>query len=367
MCGPAKDQVMAVDQSARCCSSKAEASVTGEPGISTPTDKNNDDNQKTKDSCGQVLLPDDCCASKNKDIKSCEEMDKGCGSSVSKDGCCDDEITMKEDEGCEDGCCNMDGAFGKDKEMEDGCCPSSIQQETTEENTTCKSACCGHVVVEPIKAGCGTDKETKRTTTTDLQPSSGCCAPKDNNMNAPCASTKNKVQSCTVPDEAAVEAPIPKPGCCSKVPLLNIEEPSPCSPSTKHKPSGCCSTVPQVIQSPKKGCCGPKSITSESPLQEGKTSGCCSTTQPSKNDDGACDTKSPDDDGCCSPAKEAVVCNTKSCCTVDSPVRPEKGYSSKGPRKGKSEQASKSKSSKPKSRAASLGELFFQLQKADMS
>lgn len=263
----------------------------------------------------------------------------------------------------------MDDTFEKAKEMEDGCRPSSTQQETTEEYTTCKSACCGPVVVKPIEVLCGTDEKTDQTEQTVITASgssSGCCS-SHNKINTVCASTKNSSQSCAVPDEAAIEAPIPKTGCCSKVPLLNIEEPSPCSPSTKHKPSGCCSTVPQVIQSPKKGCCGPKSITSESPLQEGKTSGCCSTTQLSKNDDGACDTKSPDDDGCCSPTKDEVVCSTKACCTGDSLVRPEKGCCSKGLRKGTPGQASKLKSSKSKLRAASLGELVFQIQLAGKS
>jgi len=367
MCGPAKEPEMVLNQSARCCSSKVEACVTGEPDISTLTDKNNDDNQEIKDSCGQVLIPDDCCASKNKVIKPSEETDKGCESSVSKDdcrdGCCDDEITMDEDEGCEDGCCSMDDTFEKDEGMEDGCCPSSLQQETAEEDTSCKSACCGPVVVKPIEVVCGTDKKTDQTEQTVIiasGSSSGCCS-SQNKGDTICASTKNSSKSCAVPDEAAVKAPIPKTGCCSKVPLLNTEKPSCCSSITREEPSGCCPTVPQVIQSPKKGCRGPKSITSESPLQEGKTSGCCSTTQPSKNDNGACDTKSSDADSRCSPAKDEVVCSTKACCTGDSPVQSEKGCCSKGSRKGKSEQASKSKSSKSKSRAASLGAFTLQI------
>jgi hypothetical protein len=369
MCRPAKDQVATVvDEPCGCCSSKVEACSTGVLDNSTlANNDNNDSNQDTKDSPGQVLPQSGCCNSKDKHIKVCEEMDKGCGSSGSKDdckdGCCDDENPENEDEGCEDGCCSVDDTLEKDKEMEDGCCSSTLQQETFEDDTTCKSACCGSIDVRPIEAGCGIKEETKPTSMTDLQPSSGCCSPRDNKLNAACASAKTNIKPCSTTGETTCEAGTPKPACCSKVPLPNTEKPSSCSISKKDKPPGCCSAISQVIEPPKKGCCGPKSVSTDRPWREGKTSACCSTSGLTGNDDGACcDTKSPNDAGCCSSPKDEVGCGIKSCCTGDSPVKSEKGCCSKGPRKGKIGQSSKSKS-----RAASLGAFTLQLQHAKMS
>jgi hypothetical protein len=367
MCGPAKDQeAIVVDEPCGCCTSKVEACATGQPDHWThPDNAKNHHNQEIKDSPGQVLTQSACCDSKAKDIKVCEETDNGCGPSVSKDdckdGCCDDKNSTNEDDGCLDRCCSVDDIFGKLKEMEDGCCSSTLQQVTFGDNTTWKSACGGSIVVKPIEAGCRIEEETNSTIVTDFGSSAGCCSPQ-NKVNAVCASTKNNYKSCTNPCPTIPRSDTPKAGCYSKVPLPNTDKTCSIPTSTNFKPSGCCSPIPQVIEPPKKGCCGPETITTDAPLQEGKTSGCCSTTGLTRNDDGACDTKPPNDAGCCSSPKDEVGCGTKSCCTGDSPVKSEKGCCPKRPRKGKIGQSSKSKS-----RATSLGAFTLQLQHAEMS
>jgi hypothetical protein len=366
MCGPAKDQeATVVDEPCGCCSSKVEACSTGVLDNSTlANNDNNDSNQDTKDSPDQVLPQITCGDSKNKDVQVCgdDQMDRG--SPTSKDackvGCCDDKKIMNEDDGCQDGCCSADDTSEEAKELEDGCCSSVIQQETVEDDATCKSACYGPNVDRPIEAGCGIEKDLKPTNVINLPSSSGCCSSQEK-VNTVCSSTKNRSKSCTVPDKAAIEAPIPKTGCCSKVPLPNTDQTCYIPTSTNVKPSGCCPTIPQVIESLKKGCCGPQPVSTDTPWREGKTSGCCSTSSLTGNDDGPCDTKSPNDAGCCSSRKNEVGCGTKSCCTGDTPVKSEKGCCSKIPRKGKTGQVSKSKSSKPKSRAASLGASDLQL------
>jgi len=368
MCGPAKDQETTVfDEPCRCCTSKVGSCATGQPDNWThPDNAKNYHNQETKHSSGQVLPQSTCCDSKDKDIKKCEETDKVCGSSGSeddcKDGCCDDKNTVNEDEGRKDECCSADNVEG----LEVGISSETIQQVTSGKDTTCKSACCGSSVVGPIEAGCRIEEETNSTYITDFGSSSGCCSTQ-NKINTVCASTKSNSQSCTTPaDEAATAAPALRSGCCPTVPQPNTEKSSSCTTSKKTKTSARCSDIRQVLASPKKGCCGPKSVSTDTHSQEGKTSGCCSTRQSAKNDDGACDNDSPDDSVCCSPTKD-LSCSTEACCTGDSPVQSEKGCCSKGPRKGTSEQPFKSKSSKSKSRAASLGELLFQHQKTDVS
>jgi hypothetical protein len=368
MCGAAKDQeATVVDEPCGCCSSKVERCATGVLDNSTLADNDsNDCNQDTKDPPVQVATQSTCCDSRrNKAIKACEETDKGWQSSVSKDdckdGCCDDENSANEDDGCEDGCCSVDDTCEKDKESQTGCCSSTNKQETFGDDTTCKRACCGSIVVKPIEAGCGNEEETNSTIITHFGSSSGCCSTQ-NKVDTVCASTKNNSQSCTIPaDLAATAAPTPRSDCCSTVPRLSTEKTSVCSDSKKDQASGSCPTILQVIKPPKKGCCGPEAITAVSPLPRQGTSGTCSATQLSKNGDGCCDAESPDDAGCSSPTKDQDVRGTKSCCTGDSPIQSENGCCSEIPRKGKTGQVSKSKSSKSKSRAASLGASDLQL------
>jgi hypothetical protein len=328
------------------CSNKVKARATGVPDDSTFADNSNYDyNQSTKDSCGRLLPQSACCASDNNDIKVCGDTDTCCGSPISKDackdGCCDDKNTIPDVEGCADDCCDEDDVVDRAEALEAGCSSTTIQQEKLEDDTTCKSACCGPIVVKPLEAGYGTEKSTNRTITAAFGSSSGCCSPQ-HKVNYVPAPTKNDDKSCTSLCPPSFESNTPKAGCCN---------------SMKDQPSGCYPTIPQAIEPTKKGCCGPKSDMMDTLLQEGKSSGCCSTAEISKDGDGCCDTKSSDEGGCCSPAKYVVVCSKKACCTGDSPVKPEKGCCSSGPRKGKSEQASKSKWAKSKSRAASLGSL----------
>jgi hypothetical protein len=370
MCGPAKDQeATVVDETCVCCSGKVGACATARPDNWTRPDyAENDGVQVTEDPCGQVSPPIDCSNEKNKGIKVCGDSGVDRETAMPKVdckvGCCDDTNTTNEDNGCQDGCCSVDDTFDRDREMEDGCCPSSNGDDTSVD--TCRSACCGPIIDDSIVAGCGIEKDPKPTNVIDLPSSSACCSSQEK-VNTVCSSTKNSIRSCTVPDETAIEASIPKSGCCSKVPLPNTDQTCSIPTSTNVKPSGCCSAIPQVIVPPKMGRCGLKTVSTNTPLQEGKTSGCCSTTGLTRNDDGACDTKFPNDAGCCSSPKDEVGCGTKSCCTGDTPVKSEKGCCSKGPRKGKTGQASKSKSSKSKTRAASLGAFTLQLQHAEMS
>jgi len=213
-----------------------------------------------------------------------------------------------------------------------------------------------------MKVGCGIDKGNGRPNEIGVPPSSGCCSArddsKDDNINAACASAKTNIKRCTIRGAPTPEPDAPKAGCCSEVPLPNVGKMSSCSTPTKFKASGCRSTIPEVKEASKKGCCGVKSTTTETPVQKGKTSGCCSTTVFARNDDEVYDIKSPDVAGCCSPAKDEVVSSTESCYPGRSPAlsETEKGCCSKPPQQGKLEQNQKSKSSKSKSRAASLGE-----------
>jgi len=364
MCDSAKDEVPVTNQSVRCCSSKAEGCATGRPDNSTSVNNiNNDNNQEPKNSCGQVSPPDDCCSSKSKNITTSPDAASNRESPISKadceDGCCDARFTVNGDDGCRDECCESEDSVQGEEGFGDGCCPSN---ETSNDESDCKSACCGPVVGKPIKVGCGIDKGNDRTTEIGVLPSSGCCSPRDDSEDddlvAACGSAKTKIKRCTTPGATTPELDTPKAACCSEVPLPSAEKQSCCPRSTRVQASGCYSTIPEVKDISKQGCCGVKSTTTGTPSQQGKTSGCCSTTGPASNDKEACDIKSPDDTGYCSMAADEVVYSTTSCCPGSSPASSKigQGCCSKPPQQGKLGQNQKSKSSKSKSRGASLGE-----------
>jgi len=354
------------NQSVRCCSSKADGCATGRPDNSTSVNNiNNDNNQEPKNSCGQVSPPDDCCSSKSKNITTSPDAASNRESPISKadgeDGCRDARFTVNGDDGCRDECCESEDSVQGEEGFGDGCCPSN---ETSNDESDCKSACCGPVVGKPIKVGCGIDKGNDRTTEIGVPPSSGCCSPrddsKDDNLNAACASAKTNIKR--MPGATTPEPDAPKAGCCPEVPLQDVGDVSCCAKPTKVKASDCCSIIPEVKDIAKKGCCGVKSTTTETPSQEGK-SGRCSITRRARNDNEACDIKSPDDAGCCVTSTDEVVYSTKSCCSGGTLALPEKekGCCSKGRQQGKLGQDQKSKSSKSKSRAASLGAFSLQL------